>query len=327
MSVDDDESDADQLYPGATQFEYITDGGMVKAPMVGGDYIFRACADYEQVVPESDEGNNCTELEVYIVPPPMPDLITHSLRLTHGRTSLTVGDLYGLEVGIKNIGEVTPDNDFRTSYEIKGPGTGGVWQFVADDGSHAEEVPPGATQWEYITDGHGAHIPNTPGIYTARACADYQGDVAEEDEGNNCTEMTFEVKPEPTCVILNPMEDLPTTGSFDLEAISIEFPDTINQGDSMHPSADLCGVSGSSPDTRAIWAYANCDGTGFTAFDDDGDDGKNPDECITEEVKTDEHKATMPPGRYVMYFIANGKTQVPESDYSNNVAAKVFVVE
>jgi hypothetical protein len=156
---------------------------------------------------------------------------------------------------------------------------------------------------------------------------DYQGNVAEEYEGNNCTEMTFEVNSSPTCVILNPMEGLPTTGSFDLAATSIEFPDTIGQGDEMHPRAELCGVSGSSPRTRAMWAYANCDGTGFTQFDGDTDDGRSAGECITEENKKGDDVANMPPGWYVMYFIANGESKVPESDYSNNVAAKVFVVE
>jgi len=206
--VADDGSNADQLSPGATQFEEITDGHGARVPMVGGDYIFRACADYQQVVPETDEGNNCTELDVYIAPPPMPDLITHSLRLTHGRTSLTAGDLYGLEVGIQNIGDVRPGSGFRSSYHVKGPGTGSAWQFVADDGSDADELAPGATQWENITDGHGAHIPAVAGTYTARACADYQGHVPESDESNNCTEMTFDVAEapvvQPRIVIKNP---------------------------------------------------------------------------------------------------------------------------
>ena len=320
-------SNADQLYPGATQFEEITDDHGATAPMVGGDYTFRACADYEQVVPETDESNNCTELEVYIVPPPMPDLVAHSLRLTNGRTSLTVGDLYGLEVGIQNIGEVTPSNGFRSSYAIKGPGTGDQWQQVADDGSDADELYPGATQWEYITDNHGAHISTVAGTYTARACADYQGNVAEEDESNNCTEVTFDVNSYSTCVILNPMEGLPTTGNFDMEAASIDFSNTIKRGDGMHPKATNCTVSGSSPDTRAMWAYAKCDGTGFTHFDGDGDDGMNAGKCREEEVYTDRHSAEMEPGLYVMYFIANGESKVPESDYSNNVQAAVFQVE
>ncbi len=324
--VADDGSDADQLAPGATEWELITDEHGARAPMVSGNYLFRVCADYNQIVQETDENNNCIELAIYIAPPPMPDLIAHSLRLTNGRNALYGGDLYGLEVGIQNTGAVAPGSGFRSKYEIKGPGTGDAWVFVADDGSDADELAPGATQWEHITDDHGAHIPNVAGTYTARACADYQSSVAESNEENNCTETTFEVIV-PECVILNPMEGLPATGDFDMAASSIDFPDTITRGDEMHPKVTNCTVSGSSPKTRATWAYARCDGTGFTRMDGDTDEGMNAGECRTEEIITDEHSANMEPGVYVIYFISNGTTQIPESDYSNNVQSKVFRVE
>ncbi|MCW5205586.1 hypothetical protein VU08_01455 [Desulfobulbus sp. F5] len=210
--IGEDTSRASSLYPNATHFESMTDAQEVAAPMVGGDYVFRACADYSQAVPETDESNNCTdELAVYITPPPMPDLITEGLQLTHGRTSLIAGELYGLTVAIRNIGNATPSSNIRTNYEIKGPGTGDAWQQVADDGSDADQLYPGAAQWEEITDEHGAHIPNVAGTYTARACADYQGNVPESDESNNCSEMTFEVLPvpagSPRIVITNPTHD------------------------------------------------------------------------------------------------------------------------
>lgn len=141
----------------------------------------------------------------------MPDLITEGLQLTHGRTSLVAGELYGLTVAIRNIGDAKPSSDIRTNYEIKGPGTGDAWQFVADDSSDADNLTPGASQWEEITDGHGAHIPNAPGTYTARTCADYQGRAPESNESNNCSEMTFEVLPvpagSPRIVITNPTHD------------------------------------------------------------------------------------------------------------------------
>ncbi|CAK8718160.1 hypothetical protein GMJAKD_07380 [Candidatus Electrothrix aarhusensis] len=53
----------------------------------------------------------------------------------------------------------------------------------------------------------------------------------------------------------------------------------------------------------------------------------NAGKCREEEVYTDRHSAEMEPGLYVMYFIANGESKVPESDYSNNVQATVFQVE
>lgn len=328
QKIGEDTSRASSLYPNATHFEAMDGDSEVNAPMVGGDYVFRACADYSQAVPETDESNNCTEeLPVYIVPPPMPDIITEGLQLTHGRTSLIAGELYGLTVNVRNIGNATPSSYSYTKYEVKGPGTGDQWQQVSEEGTKAEHLEPGMTHWEEISDEEGLHIPAVPGTYTARACADYKGNIPESDEGNNCSEITFEVEAAPSCVILNPLASLPATGSFDLAASSIEFPDVVHQGDEMHPKARLCGVSGSSPRTRATWAYANCDGTGFTEIDGDTDDGLSAGECVTEEIQTDDNKVTMAPGKYIMYFIANGKTQVPESDHSNNVQAKEFVVE
>jgi hypothetical protein len=210
--ISQDSSQASSLYPNATHSESMSSEQEVSAPMVGGDYVFRACADYTQAVPETNESNNCTaELPVYVAPLPMPDIITEGLQLTHGRTSLIAGELYGLTVNVRNIGDVGPSSYSYTSYEIKGPGTGDAWQRITDDGTKPEHLLPGMTHWEEITDEFGAHIPSVPGTYTARACADYKGNVAESNEGNNCSEITFEVEPvpagSPSIVITNPTSD------------------------------------------------------------------------------------------------------------------------
>ncbi|WP_417911823.1 CARDB domain-containing protein [Candidatus Electronema sp. TJ] len=207
--IGEDTSRASSLYPNATHLESMSSEQEVAAPMVGGDYVFRACADYTQAVPETDESNNCTdELPVYIAPPPMPDLITEGLQLTHGRTSLIAGELYGLTVNVRNIGNATPSSYSYTKYEIKGPGTSDQWQQVSEEGTKAEHLEPGMTHWEEIADEEGLHIPTVPGTYTARACADYKGNIPESDEGNNCSEINFEVEPvpagSPRIVITNP---------------------------------------------------------------------------------------------------------------------------
>jgi hypothetical protein len=306
----------------------------------GRTYNFVVCADRPKDenngdgdVKEKHKSNNCSTEAVFYVdygPARNVDLIASNLALTGGKTALQVGEPYGLQVEVSNIGTEQPWNGFRTSYEIKGPGTGGAWQRVADDHSKASSLYPNATHFESFDEDAGIKAPSVGGDYVFRACADYEQVVPETDEGNNCTEINVTVTAPPppaACVILNPMSSLPATGSFDLAATSIEFPDVIQQGDEMHPKVQLCGVSGTSPRTRATWAYANCDGTGFTAFDGDTDDGLSAGECVTEENKEGDDLANMPPGRYVMYFIANGETQVPESDHSNNVSAKEFVVE
>ncbi|TAA73929.1 MAG: CARDB protein, partial [Candidatus Electronema aureum] len=210
--ISQDSSQASSLYQNATHSESMSSEQEVNAPMVGGDYVFRTCADYTQAVPETNESNNCTaELPVYVAPPPMPDLITEGLQLTHGRTSLIAGELYGLTVNVRNIGNATPSSYSYTKYEIKGPGTSDQWQKVAEDGTMAEHLEPGMTHWEEISDDEGLHIPAVPGTYTARACADYKGNIPESDEGNNCSEITFEVEPvpagSPRIVITNPTSD------------------------------------------------------------------------------------------------------------------------
>ena len=306
----------------------------------GRTYNFVVCADRPKDqdngdgdVKEIHKSNNCSTPAVFYVdygPARNVDMMASNLALAGGKSSLQAGEAYGLQADISNIGTQYPWNGCRTSYEIKGPGTGGAWQKVADEGSAVAQLGPNSTHVEVIDESRGLKAPSVGGDYVFRACADYEQAIPEIDESNNCVETTVTVTvppPPAACVILNPMASLSATGSFDLAATSIEFPDVVHQGDEMHPKAQLCGVSGTSPKTRAIWAYANCDGTGFTAFDGDTDDGLSAGQCVTEENKEGDDLANMPPGRYVMYFIANGETKVPESDHSNNVQAKEFVVE
>lgn len=162
---------------------------------------------------------------------------------------------------------------------------------------------------------------------TATATSKYVSYEANRDNNNLARDIFITIPPEePECVILNPMAELAATGAFDMAATFIDFPDTLQWGSSMHPEAQNCTVSGTSPETRAMWAYARCDGTGFTPFDDDGDDGMDAGDCKTERVYTDKNIGTMDPGMYMIYFISNGVTRVPESDYSNNVQAKSFLL-
>jgi hypothetical protein len=196
-TIADDGTDAAQLAAGHTAWEEISSAHGLRAPTTPGYYTYRFCADRPDYLIETDETNNCVQETLEILQSPLPDFITTSLTLTNGRTWLYPGDLYGLQVIVKNIGTITSPKGIRTSYDIKGPGTSNKWTRVADDGSDAHELTPGRSQFEYISDGHGARIPNTPGLYDARACADHQNVVKEEDEANNCSYVRFEVKSRP----------------------------------------------------------------------------------------------------------------------------------
>ncbi|XOF33475.1 MAG: CHAP domain-containing protein [Candidatus Electrothrix sp. YB6] len=187
----------------------------------GRTYNFVACADRPKDegnkdgdVKEKHKSNNCSTEAVFYVdfgPPRDVDLMADNLALTGGRTELQGGERYGLRVDVSNIGTEQPWNGFRTSYELKGPGTGGVWQRIGEDKSKASSLYPGAIHFEAMDGDDEISAPMVGGDYIFRACADYEQVVPETDESNNCTEITFEVKEvpagSPRIVITNPTHD------------------------------------------------------------------------------------------------------------------------
>jgi hypothetical protein len=48
-------------------------------------------------------------------------------------------------------------------------------------------------------------------------------------------------------------------------------------------------------------------------------------QCRSEQVWTDKNLSTMDSGMYMIYFISNGTTLIPESSHSNNAGQGVFV--
>ncbi|WP_417908944.1 peptidoglycan DD-metalloendopeptidase family protein [Candidatus Electronema sp. PJ] len=187
----------------------------------GRNYNFVVCADRPKDqdngdgdVKEIHKSNNCSTPAVFYVdygPARNVDLISNNLTLTGGKSSLQAGESYGLQVELSNIGTEYPWNGCRTSYEIKGPGTGGVWQKVTDEGSTLAQLAPNTTKVEVIDESRGLKAPSVGGDYVFRACADYEQAIPETDEGNNCTAelpITVTVPPPPPVnpyfVITNP---------------------------------------------------------------------------------------------------------------------------
>ncbi|MCI5162166.1 MAG: hypothetical protein D3917_09130, partial [Candidatus Electrothrix sp. AX5] len=124
----------DDDYQGSVRIEEFDSGAEIRyskeiaSPEEPGDYYIYACIT--SIDEDSDKSNNCSDeddkeeygkLIVEDLTPPAPadvDLIIDQLQLTHGRTSLEGGELYGLEVTITNIGSETPQNGFRTRYNF-----------------------------------------------------------------------------------------------------------------------------------------------------------------------------------------------------------------
>ncbi|MBU1018883.1 MAG: CARDB domain-containing protein [Patescibacteria group bacterium] len=143
-------------------------GGSRSGTLYDGYYSFEVCADYQEYVEESDETNNCMELEI-----PVMDLqITDASLQQDGTLTFTVTN--------------TGDRDVESShpyiggeaYEISAlTGTGSIshWTyFYSDQTPWAFEAGSSATGTFY-----GAKA-------VAQVCADYNGYVEEGDENNNC---------------------------------------------------------------------------------------------------------------------------------------------
>uniref|UniRef100_UPI004056B434 CARDB domain-containing protein n=1 Tax=Candidatus Electronema sp. TaxID=2698783 RepID=UPI004056B434 len=163
----------------------------------GRTYNFVVCADRPKDqdngdgdVKEIHKSNNCSTPAVFYVdygPARNVDVMASNLALAGGKSSLQAGEAYGFQADISNIGTEYPWNGCRTNYEIKGPGTGGVWQKVADEGSTVSQLGPNSTHVEVIDESRGLKAPAVGGDYVFRACADYEQAIPETDESNNCT--------------------------------------------------------------------------------------------------------------------------------------------
>jgi len=288
-----------------------------------GLYSITVSTDDTDKLTESNELNNSSPQVMFWVQNALPDIAVQTLSVDEDLTEVEAGSKHDITIDVSNIAPVGGDAHFPVVVQLWYDGDQLLGEQVVDA---ADLIAGGSTE---ITIS-GWTVPFEEGAHTLTATATNKYVPYEANLSNNtlAQDITITVTPgDPDCVIVNPMEDLPETGSFDLATTFIEFPDTVTQGDELHPKAQMCGVSGSSPKTRAMWAYARCDGTGFTHFDGDTDGGKNSGECVTEENIKGDDLATMDPGMYVIYFIANGVTLIPESDHSNNVQAKAFLLE
>jgi len=164
--------------------------------LASGEKIsFKCIADAEEEVWEVKESDNTSRIETFTINNNLDvNFISHNLSLTNGRTFLTVGDRYGLQVFIKDIGTDPSPGRIRSSYEIF---LGGEWRFLADDESEASELIPGRDQLEYISDEGSVIAPSVPGFYPVRACANYQVSVPETNIFDNCTTSVIEVRAAP----------------------------------------------------------------------------------------------------------------------------------
>jgi hypothetical protein len=133
--------------------------------------------------PEKHESNNCSTEAVFevtadgqVVNVASVDFVTSSLQFL--QTPRYAGDQARFGAYVTNQGTAGPPAGIRSSYTVECPGTGRI--LLADDGTEASELSPGASAWEETLSP--VTLPNVSGACTATFCADYQGAVSETDE-------------------------------------------------------------------------------------------------------------------------------------------------
>lgn len=140
-----------------------------------GTFYMRACADSGNAVTETNEANNCGAWTLISVSAPvvlMPDLIAGSASAPGASRGSTVT----VSAPIQNTGNAGAAAS-RAYYELTAPSskanTSGVVALnsIAASGSQTASF---------------SYTFSSSGNYAIRFCADWWGEVAESDEGNNC---------------------------------------------------------------------------------------------------------------------------------------------
>jgi subtilase family serine protease len=149
-----------------------------------GTYYLGVCLDYDNVVVESNESNNCVTYPQPLQVLLPPDLVVSSV--SSPPASVNAGGRFDVTDTTTNIGAGSVSSGFFTRWRLRSttvPGSQPVWL----NGNHGVgTLGPGPTA------SHSATIPVTvpanlgAGTYSLEACADYQNLVYESDEANNC---------------------------------------------------------------------------------------------------------------------------------------------
>ena len=167
----------------------------VPADASGKLVAFKAKVDATNIIRESNEDDNGCDIEYYPVEgycPSCPDFVSQNVKLTCGKTELNLGDKFGLETDIFNQGNSDCPIDIHGAYYIKTPNATS-WVNIADDTSGASGLSVGETEHEYTT--NSPFTANVVGTWQGMFCADYQNQVREQNEDNNCQAFSFKVNP------------------------------------------------------------------------------------------------------------------------------------
>ncbi len=180
--IADDGSEASNFSHNRDQYEEMI--SLIQAPSVPGWYTLRGCADYLNLANETNETNNCTEIP-FEVRQAYPDFVVSAMWLREG-TSIKKNTRVHPYCTVQNIGNGAPPRSILIAYYINS----GV--FRDNDTVEASEIGPGQSKTENVQNDNIKLGDRGNRTYTC--CVDYQGQVAESNEGNNCATIGFKVK-------------------------------------------------------------------------------------------------------------------------------------
>lgn len=151
---------------------------------------------------EEHESNNCSTEAVFTVSGSFNFHIT-SLTLSEGKISLNVGETFSIDAVAHNAGDNSP-RDTRVGYFLSGGDIQGG-MLIGTDAIKEENFTAGVSKSETLSS---VVAPTTAGLYTLKACTDYDDRVQETNEGDNCMSISVSVvnpsSPDPAPKKANP---------------------------------------------------------------------------------------------------------------------------
>lgn len=136
---------------------------------------------------EKHESNNCSTEAVFTVNGSYNFRIT-SLALGGGKTSLNIGETFGVDATAYNAGDDAP-RDTRVGYFFSGGEIQGEL-LIGTDAIKEENFTAGVSKAETLSS---VVAPTVAGVYTLTACTDYDDRVQETNESDNCLSTSVDV--------------------------------------------------------------------------------------------------------------------------------------
>ena len=168
----------------------------LSAPADAGAYYYRACAD--AVPDESDASNNCSSaVRVTVAGPAAPDLVLFGLKVRDYAGGLDPGELFRLEVGVRNAGDADADATFLRYHHSPDATISSADDVIG--GGPVDALAPSETAAGRLSKSAAAQ----PGFHYYGACVDAV--PGESDATNNCAGTRVEVlAPGPDLVVVSP---------------------------------------------------------------------------------------------------------------------------